>query len=144
MIFLHYSNVSIYFWFEGDYSAIFEYNSENNTYMRSMGYDVDGNPVPHKDQETEEQIEVANLIVQFVAESPVEGDDKNRLSYQLVGSGTGLVFIDGRVVEVTWTKEERDTRTLFYDVNGESMKFNRGQIWVSIVPDRNVDQVVYN
>lgn len=138
------TDLSIDFWFEGDYSAIFKYNPENNSYLRSMGYDSEGNPVPHSDQETNEQIEVQNVIVQFVAESPVEGDDKNRLSYELIGSGTGLIFIDGRVVEATWTKETRDGRTTFYDTNGEQIQFNRGQFWISVVPDRNVEQVVFN
>lgn len=137
-------NLSIDFWYEGDYSAIFEYDEETNTYLRYMGYDVDGNPIPHLDQDTEEQIRLSNVIVQFVAESPIIGDDKARLEYELVGSGAGLVFIDGRVVETTWTKEGRDERTLFYDENGDQIEFNRGKIWISIVPDRNVDQVVFN
>ena len=132
------------FWFEGDYSAIFKYNPETNGYLRSMGYDSEGNPIPHRDQETEEQIELSNVIVQFAAETPIVGDDKSRLEYEIIGSGSGLVFIDGKVVEVTWTKEERDSRTIFYDLNGEEMEFNRGQIWVAIVPDRNVEQVVFN
>lgn len=138
------TKLEIDFWFEGDYSAIFDYDAQTNSYLRSMGYDSDGNPIAHSDQETGEQISVKNVIVQFVPESPVEGDDKNRLSYQLVGSGTGYVFLDGKVLEVTWSKEDRDGRTKFYDLDGNEIKFNRGKFWVSIVPDRNVEQVVFN
>lgn len=138
------SSVSIDFWYEGDYSAIFEHDPDTNTYLRSMGYDDEGNPLAHKDQETEEQIRVDNVIVQFVAESPIAGDDKSRLEYELVGSGSGLVFIDGKVIETTWTKEGRDDRTMFYDENGDQVEFNRGRFWISVVPDRNVDQVVFN
>jgi hypothetical protein len=138
------TNLSIDFWYQGDYSAIFEYDQETNTYLRSMGYDDEGNPIPHKDQETQEQIRLSNVIVQFAVENPIAGDDKSRLEYELVGSGNGLVFMDGRVIETTWTKEGRDDRTLFYDKNGDQIQFNRGKFWISIVPDRNVDQVVYN
>jgi len=138
------TNISIDFWYEGDYSAVFDYDQETNTYLRSMGYDSEGSPVPHQDQETQEQIRLENVIVQFVAEIPIVGDDKARLEYELIGSGNGLVFIDGRVVEATWTKEGRDDRTMFYDKNGDQIEFNRGKFWISIVPDRNVDQVVYN
>ncbi len=135
--------LKIDFWYEGDYSGIFKYNPENNSYLRYTGYDLSGEPISHRDQDTDEQIEVKNVIVQFADEIPVEGDDKNRLSYDLVGSGTGLVFMDGTVVEVTWSKADRDSRTLFYDINGDEMNFNRGQFWISIVPARNVSQVTY-
>ncbi len=137
-------DISIDFWYEGDYSAVWKYDEATGLYMRFMGYDAEGNPIPHKDQETGEQIAVKNLIVQFADESSIIGDDKNRLEYTLIGSGEGLVFLDGRVISVTWSKEERDTRTKFYDINGNEMEFNRGKFWVSIVPSRNVDQVVYN
>ena len=129
---------------KGDYSSIFDYNPTNNTYLKSTGYDAQGNPIPHKDQETGEQVEVKNLIVQFVRENSIAGDDKGRLDYELVGSGKATVFIDGKVVDATWSKASRDERTLFYDTNGQEIEFNRGKFWIAIVPDRNVDQVVYN
>ncbi len=142
------TSISIDFWYAGDYSAIWKYNRDTNTYLRSAGYDAENldsesNPIPHLDQETNKQIEVKNLVVQFVPEVAIEGDDKNRLTYELVGTGSGLVFIDGKAVEITWRKDERATRTLFYDTNGNEVEFNRGKFWVSIVPDRNVSQVVY-
>ena len=138
------NDLFIDFWFKGDYSAIFKYDTENNSYLRSMGYDENDNPIPHADQDTKEQINVKNVIVQYVTESPIPNDPKGRLDYELVGSGTGLVFIDGKVIDVTWNKEARDERTMFYDSDGAEIQFNRGQIWVSVVPDRNIEQVVYN
>jgi hypothetical protein len=139
------NKISIDFWNKGDYSSVFEYNQGNNTYLKFTGYDSSGNPIPHKDQEeTDKQVEVKNLIVQFAVENSIVGDDKGRLDYQLVGSGKALVFIDGKVIEATWSKAERDDRTLFYDTDGNEIEFNRGKFWIAIVPDRNVEQVVYN
>ena len=138
------SQISIDFWSKGDYSSVFKYNLEKNTYLKFTGYDSNGQPIPHKDQETNEQIEIKNLIVQFVTETAIEGDEKGRLDYQLVGSGKSLVFIDGKVIDGTWSKASRDERTLFYDSDGKEMEFNRGKFWISIVPDRNADQVIYN
>jgi hypothetical protein len=112
--------------------------------MRFIGYDADGNPIPHIDQETKDQIKAKTVIVQFAAEVPLANDDKGRLDYQLVGSGTGLVFEDGKVIKVTWSKADRDSRTKFYSEDGKEMLYNRGKFWISIVPDRNVDQVIYN
>ncbi len=99
--------------------------------------------MPHVDRETNEQIKVKNVIVQFATESNIAGDDKNRLEYELLGSGSGLVFMDGAVTKITWAKKDRDSRTFFYDENGNEIKFNRGKFWISIVPDRNLDQVKY-
>lgn len=138
------SKISIDFWNKGDYSSVFEYNPQNNTYLKFTGYDASDNPIPHKDQETGQQIEVKNLIVQYATELSIAGDEKGRLDYQLVGSGKATVFIDGKVVDATWSKASRDERTLFYDTNGQEIEFNRGKFWIAIVPDRNVEQVVYN
>ncbi len=138
------NKISIDFWTKGDYSSIFTYNQQNNTYLKYTGYDVSDQPIPVTDQETNAQVEVKNLIVQFATEDSVAGDEKGRLEYQLVGSGKALVFIDGKVIDATWNKASRDERTVFYDTDGNEVEFNRGKFWIAIVPDRNVDQVVYN
>lgn len=138
------TKISIDFWNRGDYSSIFTYNSQNNTYLKHTGYDASDQPIPLVDQETGAQVEVKNLIVQFATEDSVAGDEKGRLDYQLVGSGKALVFIDGKVIDATWSKASRDERTIFYDTSGNEVEFNRGKFWIAIVPDRNVDQVVYN
>ena len=137
-------NISVDFWYKGDFSAIWKYNPDKNTYMRYMGYDASDQPLPHLDRETKEQINAENVIVQFARESSILGDDKNRLEYELLGSGKALVFLDGKVVEATWNKAGRDERTKFFDMNGEEIEFNRGNFWIEIVPDRNIDQVVFN
>jgi hypothetical protein len=138
------SNLAIDFWYEGDYSAIFKYDAQNNVYLRHTGYDGEGNPISLNDQDTGEQVAPKNVIVQFAVETPIVGDDKNRLEYELEGTGEGLIFLDGKVIKATWNKEGRDDRTVFYDMDGNEIRFNRGKFWLSIVPDRNADQVVYN
>lgn len=137
------SEVSIDFWHKGDYSAIFKYNATNNTYMRFLGYDENDQPIIHKDNETGKQIEVKNVIVQFATETSVVGDEKGRLEYELEGSGSAYIFEDGKIIKATWSKTGREGRTLFYDASGNELEFNRGNFWISIVPDRNQDQVVY-
>ncbi len=109
-----------------------------------MGYDENDKPIPHVDQESGKRLSVKNLIVQFATELSIVGDDKGRLDYELIGSGEGVVFIDGEAIDVTWSKESTEARTLFFNsTTGEEVAFNRGKFWISIVPDRNVTQVVY-
>jgi hypothetical protein len=142
------NSVMIDFWYKGDYSANWEYKTESNSYLRYTGYEnintETESPSPHVDRETSEQVEMKNVIVQFAQESPIPGDDKSRLQYELIGSGEGLAFIDGQVIPLTWVKESRDLRTKFYDLDGEVLKLNKGKTWISIVPSRNADQVIYN
>ena len=139
------TSITVDFWTKGDYTGIFKFNPQNNSYLRYSGYDANGNPIPLMDQEKKnQQVEVKNLIVQFATEVSIAEDVKGRLEYQLIGSGKALVFLDGKVIDATWSKSGRDARTIFYDMSGNELQFNRGKFWVSIVPDRNVDQVVYN
>lgn len=94
------------------------------------------------DRVSKKEIEVSNLIVMFADEVPIPNDDKNRLDYKLIGEGSGFIFRDGTVDEVIWKKESIEKRTKFYLVNGEEVEFNRGKIWVSVVPSRNTNQVI--
>jgi hypothetical protein len=136
-------DISVDFWTKGDYSAAFKYNSTNNTYLRYESLDAQGQPVPQIDLESNKQLEVNNVVVQFAVETAVAGDEKGRLEYQLTGSGEGLIFVDGKVIKATWSKASRGGRTMYYDTNGQEIAFNRGKFWISIVPSRNADQVVY-
>lgn len=133
--------ISYDFWYKGDFSVMWEYDKNSNTYKRYMGFDASGKEIPHKDEITQKQIEVSNVIVQFAQETKIPGDEKNRLDYQLIGSGKAFVFLDGKVVEATWSKSKRDERTRFFDTKGEEIRFNRGKFWISILPDRNMDNL---
>ena len=135
--------ISYDFWYPGDFSAMWQYDPLTNSYLRFMGFDSAGNEVPHVDELTGKQISVKNLIVQFATENRIVGDEKNRLDYVLVGSGKGYVFLDGKVIEVTWSKAGRDERTKYYDANGVELKFNKGKFWVAILPDRNPENLKF-
>ncbi|MEK7595074.1 MAG: DUF3048 domain-containing protein [Patescibacteria group bacterium] len=130
------SVVDIIFWTSGDYDSHFDYDPIKNAYLKSTG------GVTHKDLENDVQLGAKNVIVQFAKETPVN-DQKNHLLYANIGSGKAFVFLDGRVVEATWTKKDRVSRTKFYDLDGKEVEFNRGVIWVSVVPDRNEAWVTY-
>lgn len=137
------NTIAIDFWDKGDYSAYWKYDAGTNSYLRFTGYDVSDQPISHMDRETQQQLKFKNVVVQFAPEVAIYGDDKGRNDYELVGSGDGLIFEDGKVIKATWSKASRDERTKFYDLNGKEIEYNRGEIWISIVPDRNIDQVIY-
>ncbi|MBU0649984.1 DUF3048 domain-containing protein [Patescibacteria group bacterium] len=132
------------FWYQGDFSAMWQYDPASNTYLRYMGFDESDNEIPHVDELINKQITASNIIVQFAAETKIPGDEKNRLDYELIGSGAGYIFLDGKAIEVTWSKAGRDARTMYYDMNGEEVKFNRGRFWVAIIPDRSPENLKFS
>lgn len=135
--------IEINFWYKGDYSGIFEYDRNTNLYSRYTGYDQNGNKIQLLDRDTGRPVRVKNVIVQFATENSIPGDDSSRLEYELLGSGDAYVFLDGRAINATWSKADRDSRTTYYDESGKEIEFNRGKFWISIVPDRNKEQVLY-
>jgi hypothetical protein len=136
--------IEINFWYKGDYSGIFKYVPESNKYSRYSGFDEEDNPIPLVDRITKQNVLTTNVVILFADEFPIPNDDKNRLDYKLIGEGKGLVFRDGTVQEIVWRKDKLESRTKFYLVNNEEVEFNRGKTWVSVVPSRNVDQVIIN
>ena len=85
------------------------------------------------DLNTEEQLEAKDVVVMFTKETgPV--DDHAHLLYGNVGSGDGLLFQDGKSQKITWRKTLRTDRTKFFDASGKEVQFNRGQIWIEMLP----------
>lgn len=124
-------SVSFGFW-DGykDYDVRWEYNKQTNTFKRFNGGQQ------QTDLETDEEIAAKNVVVQLSKESEAN-DVHKHLLYQTTGQGPAIIFQDGKAISGTWQKKNRLSRTLFYDVNGKEIKFNRGQIWIEIVPQGN-------
>jgi len=119
------------FWVnQPDYQVSWRYNSQNNSYLRSIGNQL------HKDLNNDQQLEAKNVVIQFAKE---EGplDPKKHLFYQTQGTGQALIFLDGEAIKATWKKNKRESRTIFFDLKGNEIEFNPGQIWIEIVPKGN-------
>lgn len=117
------------FW-EGykQYDAKWEYSAEDNVYRRFTGGEA------HMDHNNGKQVEVKNVVIQFTKEiGPV--DDLKHMLYETTGKGKALVFKNGDVEEVNWTKLTRTDRTVFTDRKGGEIEFVRGPIWVSVLND---------
>jgi hypothetical protein len=113
--------------YEADYGVKWVYDRTSNLYKRFNG------GVAHMDLESKQQLTAKTVAILFAKETgPV--DEHLHLLYDNVGTGTGLVFEDGKVIKATWKKPLKTSRTKFYDANGKEISFNRGQIWIEMLP----------
>ncbi len=112
------------------YKVVYNYNKTKNDYSRSMA------GLPHLDATTKQQIQVKNILIQYVNITSLPDDPKLHINIQLSGSGTGLLFKDGKSTPITWTKTNSKP-TEYIDSNGQTLKLNRGPTWVELVPQTN-------
>ncbi len=130
------TNIKFEFWKNySDFAVEWKYDPASKTYLRFNA------GVAHIDFDTKQQLSASNVIVQFAKETEL-GDYGKHLYYDVIGSGTGLIFQNGVVTEVTWKKTKQLERTVFYDKAGKEMVFVPGNIWVELLPIGN--KVEYN
>ena len=114
------------------YNAHFDYDPTTNTYKRSES----GAPHMelHKDG-TQVQIAPKVVIAMAVPESAGALDSSGAYyaNYQTIGSGQIVVFQDGVATPGTWTKTSNTSQITFTDANGQPLKLNPGQVWISAI-----------
>jgi len=124
--------ISFVFWSnKEDYDVRWEYNSEDNSYLRFNG------GKPHTDLEFDnEQLSANNVVIMFVNEKgPV--DKELHMFYESIGDGEMILFQNGEVVKGTWEKDTQTDQVRFYDEKGKEIEFVRGKIWIEAVPKGN-------
>ncbi len=125
------SKVSFGFWESyHDMDVVWNYDSAGNLYRRDNGGS------PHTDLNDKSTLTAKVIVVQLVKElGPL--DEHKHLLYEVVGTGKGYVFQDGTATEISWTKKDRESRTVFTDKKGKKLAFNRGKIMIEILPVDN-------
>jgi hypothetical protein len=122
--------ISFSFWGDKGYSVGWDYDQKTNSYLRQNG------GVPHLDFSTQETISTQNIIVQYAKETRSVDIHKHNI-YDVIGSGTGLLFQNGQAEKITWAKATRTARTIFKDSAGKEVNLVPGTTWVEILPIGN-------
>jgi hypothetical protein len=113
--------------YEKDYGVRWDYDKTTNTYKRFNG------GVAHLDLETKQQLTAHAIVILFAKEiGPV--DDHLHLLYNNIGSGDAILMQDGKAEKITWNKLNRNARTKFMDSKGKEVSFNKGQLWIEMLP----------
>lgn len=109
------------------YEVSWNYDSTANDYRRSIYFE------PDVDAAINHQITAKNIVTQFVEVTLVPNDPLFSVDINLLGFGKALFFQDGKATEGVWVKNPGET-TKFYNEAGGEFEFNRGPIWIELVP----------
>ena len=113
----------------------FEYNSTDKLYYR---YQFGG---PHKDSNTGEQLRFKNIIVQFVKEWDIDRNDYQTMELENA-SGSGYYITNGKMIKITWKKNEDKRHMRYYNEAGEELTINPGKTYITLFPRDRVEDVV--
>lgn len=104
-----------------------KYNSKKKKYLK---YEY-GNK--HMDSYYKKQLSFKNVIVQFVEESNID-----RNGYQTMKltnhSGKGYYFSDGKRVDITWQRNEKNNTMTYRDASGQTLRMNPGKTYIAVYP----------
>jgi len=106
----------------------YKYDSKTKLYMRFR------NGVKHMERNSGKQLSAGNIIVQYVYNSAIYDDIKNRQELANVGSGIGWFITCGKAVEIKWSKSSVTSKTVYKFKNGKPIVLNPAQTWIQVVP----------
>ena len=101
------------------------YNNETKMYMRNF------NDTPALDYNTKEQVSVRNIIVVKITYYSKEGT--KYLELNDTGSGEGYFVTNGKMENITWKKDSRNSQTKYLDSNGEEITVNDGRTLIALI-----------
>lgn len=106
----------------------YEYNEELKQYLRY------NNESKHIDLETNEQVQVKNILVLKMDTQSIENDTAGRQNLLNIGSGDGYYITNGESIEITWYKKDRTSKTIYKNKKGEEIEINDGNTFIQIQP----------
>lgn len=108
------------------YEVGWNYKQASNSYERSIYYE------PDIDAATKALIVAKTVVVQLVPVIERPSDPLLHVDIALSGQGRALVFQDGKALKGIW--KNTAGRTRYYDASGFEIQFNRGALWIELVP----------
>lgn len=103
----------------------YTYDDANKVYIREKDGKI------HIDESDKSNITAKNIIIQEAKVKVI--DNEGRLSIDIIGEGTGKYITNGTGKDIKWVKKARDSKTYYYDENGQEIVLNPGITWVQIV-----------
>ncbi len=105
----------------------YTYDFNKGVYLRFMS------GVPFMSSETNSQLEVKNVIVQYTSYS-IKGSIYK--DWVMVGAGKADFYIGGMYVQGSWSKDSPTAQTMYKDAEGNPIVLKPGNTWIHIHPNK--------
>ncbi len=112
------------------YSPVYNYDANTNKYLRSY---VQGG-VHYSMYEDGTKVQNSPDVVIAMKVNSITRSGTPYADYVTTGSGDATIFQNGGVIAAHWSRENVNSELKFTDANGEEIKLNRGQTWISLYP----------
>lgn len=109
------------------YNTHYDFDAASNTYLRTAGGEASN--------DREDGRISPNVVIAMKVDMTKIMEDGWRESITTTGSGSAVIFQNGAATEATWRKNSRTDPLQFVDANGKSIALNRGQTWITAVPN---------
>lgn len=117
-------------------SPYLTYDSKTKLYTR---YQFGG---VHIDYNTGEPLLFKNIIIMIVEESNIDHN-----GYQTMeitdNTGKGYYISDGKAVEITWEKKEKEHYCKYLDLQGNKLMINTGKTFIAVFPSYREDKISF-
>ena len=107
----------------------YEYNSQTKLYERYARNKA------QTDWETGDPVTAKNIIITFCDNYTLnDSENKGRQGLKNIGTFDGYYITNGKAIQIKCTKNARDEKTVYTDLQGNEIKVNDGNTWVNICP----------
>ncbi len=105
----------------------YKYNEDSKKYVRyARGKE-------QNDWETKEAVETKNIIITFCDNYTLsDAENKGRQGLKNIGTFDGYYITNGKAIKIKCTKNARDEKTVYKDLQGNEIKVNDGNTFVNI------------
>ena len=105
------------------------YDEENKVYERYARNKL------QTDWDTEEPLTVKNIIITFCDNYTLsDSENKGRQGLKNIGTFDGYYITNGKAIKIKCTKNARDEKTVYKDLEGNEIEVNDGNTFVNICP----------
>ena len=117
----------------------YKYNEDSKKYVRyARGKE-------QTDWETKESVETKNIIITFCDNYTLSDvENKGRQGLKNIGTFDGYYITNGKAIKIKCTKNARDEKTVYKDLQGNEIKVNDGNTFVNICPTNAKVQIEGN
>lgn len=112
--------------FKGSKTTTFTYDAATGLYTAHQ-YEM-----THIDGNTEEPVTYRNVITLYTSHTKSVVSNTTRSFYELVGSGTGHMAVDGKIVPILWSHDSYEAPFIYTLADGTPLELGVGRTYFAI------------